>query len=120
MVIPPGTQDAVRAFYGGYLAWRRNNRRVPWRIFISSGLLPGRVRWNCTSSPIPLDPMRPTRGTSDARVEDLEKYRLRLAEAGVTSLPAEPIPQRPRFFCLDPFGNRLEFTTILGDYQEAP
>src|SRR5712691_5514053 len=33
-------------------------------ISISSGWLPGRVRWNCTSSPILLDPMRPTRGTS--------------------------------------------------------
>jgi hypothetical protein len=28
------------------------------------------------------------------------------------------IPNRPRFFCRDPFGNLIEFTTILGDYRE--
>lgn len=28
------------------------------------------------------------------------------------------IPHRPRFFCHDPAGNRLEFTAIEGDYGE--
>jgi len=30
---------------------------------------------------------------------------------------ALPIRNRPRFFCRDPFGNDIEFTTIMGDYQ---
>jgi catechol 2,3-dioxygenase-like lactoylglutathione lyase family enzyme len=53
-------------------------------------------------------------------VNDLEDYRHRLTQAGVTITSAEPIPSRPRFFCRDPFGNLLEFTTIQGDYREAP
>ncbi len=52
-------------------------------------------------------------------VEDLEEYRRRLTAAGVPVIPADPIPNRPRFFCHDPFGNRLELTTIQGDYRQA-
>ena len=52
-------------------------------------------------------------------VDDLEEYRRRLTRAGVPIIAADPIPNRPRFFCHDPFGNRLEFTTIQGDYRQA-
>jgi hypothetical protein len=51
-------------------------------------------------------------------VEDVEAMRGRLVEAGFKPWGPEPIPGRPRFFCRDPFGNIIEFTTIAGNYLE--
>jgi len=42
-----------------------------------------------------------------------------LIEAGYAIIEATTIPNRPRFFCRDPFNNLVEFTTILGDYNDA-
>jgi catechol 2,3-dioxygenase-like lactoylglutathione lyase family enzyme len=52
-------------------------------------------------------------------VDDLDGCRRRLAEAGYEPRDTTPIRRRPRFFCRDPFGNLLEFTTIEGDYRET-
>ena len=49
-------------------------------------------------------------------VSDVEQWRARIREAGYEIIDSTPILNRPRFFCHDPFGNRLEFTTIEGDY----
>jgi hypothetical protein len=35
-------------------------------------------------------------------------------DAGIETTDRTPIPNRPRFFCRDPFGN---LTTIMGDYR---
>ncbi len=120
MVIPPGAQDAVRTFYGEVLGLEE---KQPPRSLAHLHLVwfaAGEGEMELHFLP---DPTRPDE--TDQRhiclvVEDLEAYRHRLAEAGVTILPAEPIPYRPRFFCLDLIGNRIEFTTIQGDYREAP
>jgi len=45
-------------------------------------------------------------------VDDLKGLRRRLAEAGASLEEAIPIDGRRRFFCRDPFGNRLEFLVI--------
>lgn len=50
-------------------------------------------------------------------VDDLEKVRARLEDAGVVVEESTLIHNRPRFFCADPFGNRLELTEILGSYR---
>lgn len=42
-------------------------------------------------------------------VDELRPYQRRLAENGEQILSADPIPGRPRFFCYDPAGNRIEF-----------
>ena len=46
-------------------------------------------------------------------VDDLAETRRRLVDAGHEPSDDTPIPNRPRFFCRDPAGNRVEFTTIL-------
>lgn len=51
-------------------------------------------------------------------VEDVTAVRRRLDAAGHPTNDTDPIPGRPRFFCRDPFGNRIEITTITGDYRE--
>lgn len=45
-------------------------------------------------------------------VEDVESLRHRLMAAGVTVVGDVPIPDRPRYFVRDPFGNLIELTTI--------
>ena len=45
-------------------------------------------------------------------VEDVEGLRERLEAMGHVIHDTTPIPGRPRFFCRDPFGNLVEFTTI--------
>lgn len=49
-------------------------------------------------------------------VEDLDQVRARLEESAIATEETTPIHNRPRFFCQDPFGNRLELTQLLGDY----
>ena len=120
MVIPAGGQQAVRAFYGGILGLEE---KQPPRTLAHLNLVwfaagEGELELHFLPDPKPLDP-------ADQRhiclvIDDLEEYRRRLSGAGVTIIPADPIPNRPRFFCHDPFGNRLEFTTIQGDYRQAP
>ncbi len=45
-------------------------------------------------------------------VEDVEALRLRLVAAGLTVVSDVPLPDRPRYFVRDPFGNLIELTTI--------
>jgi catechol 2,3-dioxygenase-like lactoylglutathione lyase family enzyme len=51
-------------------------------------------------------------------VDDVAGMRQKLSEAGYEPWNPEEIPGRPRFFCRDPFGNTIEFTTIVGNYQQ--
>ena len=48
--------------------------------------------------------------------DDVEATRQKLEAAGYKPWNPEEIPGRPRFFCRDPFGNIIEFTTITADY----
>jgi catechol 2,3-dioxygenase-like lactoylglutathione lyase family enzyme len=45
-------------------------------------------------------------------IEDLEETRRRLEDAGHEPYDDTPIPNRPRFFCRDPAGNLVEFTSL--------
>jgi catechol 2,3-dioxygenase-like lactoylglutathione lyase family enzyme len=53
-------------------------------------------------------------------VDDLAETRRRLVDAGHEPTDDTPIPNRPRFFCRDPAGNRVEFTRIEGPYPAYP
>ena len=44
--------------------------------------------------------------------DELAQLRAKLAAAGYQPYDVEPIPGRQRFFCRDPFGNTIEFTSI--------
>lgn len=49
-------------------------------------------------------------------VADVAALRQKLEAAGYETINPDSIPGRPRFFCHDPFGNRIEITTITGNY----
>jgi catechol 2,3-dioxygenase-like lactoylglutathione lyase family enzyme len=116
LIIPIGAQEQVRSFYGRLLGLEE---KEPPHTLAHLNLV-----WFIAGDEIELHflPSERVPDTSDQRhfclaVEDLDEYRHRLTEAGYPIIEAELIPNRPRFFCRDPFGNLVEFTTILGDYQ---
>ncbi len=111
---PDGRRDDVRRFYGDVLGlteipqpatltaplvWYSVGDRLELHFF-PGDLAPGSARHFC------LD------------VDNLEQTRQRLTEAGHEPYDDTPIPNRPRFFCRDPFDNLVEFTSIQGDYRE--
>jgi catechol 2,3-dioxygenase-like lactoylglutathione lyase family enzyme len=51
------------------------------------------------------------------QVDDVAALRDQLSRAGVAIVEDTAIHNRPRFFIHDPFGNRIECTTILGPYE---
>lgn len=51
--------------------------------------------------------------------DGLDELRAHLQAAGYEPIDDTPIPNRPRFFCRDPFDNLVEFTSIQGDHRDA-
>ena len=109
---PDGEQERVRRFYGEVLGLRE----VPVPRSLGAGLV-----WFEAGGGLELH-LFPGEGVPGSErhfaldVEDLDGTRRRLVEAGHEPYDATPIPNRPRFFCRDPFGNLVEFTSIEGDY----
>lgn len=113
---PAGRQDEVRAFYGRLLSMDEitpphtlKDRALVW---FSSG--PDSLELHFF--PGVVDAEHPRHFCLE--VPHLDTTRRQLEEAGYKPYDTTPIPNRPRFFCRDPFGNLLEFTTILGDFRD--
>jgi catechol 2,3-dioxygenase-like lactoylglutathione lyase family enzyme len=51
------------------------------------------------------------------QVEDPQAVREMLEANGYETADTDAIPNRPRFFTIDPFGNRIEISAILGPYR---
>jgi len=117
--MPPGGNEAARAFYGGTLGLEEvpppdtlDVERLVWfrvgadgheiHVFTEAG--------NGPSSP----------GQHLClQVDDLAAMHQRLSDAGIAIEDPTAIPNRPRFFIHDPFGNRIELTQITGNYRES-
>jgi len=114
-----GRQADVRAFYGDLLGLAE--KRVPESlhalelVWFSAGA--DELELHFLPDPVPPSPEAERHLCLE--VDDVEDWRRRLESAGVSTSDQIPIPNRPRFFCRDPFGNLIEFTTILGDYRES-
>ena len=113
---PPGSEAQTRAFYGDLLG-------LP-EIPAPNSLNAAEVLWFKLSGDAELHCFReqPVADASNRHlclvVDDLPGLRRKLHAAGHEPYDVEVIPGRPRFFCRDPFGNILEFTTIEGDYLQ--
>ena len=109
----------MRAFYGGVLGLEE--KEVPESLrdqeLVWFGAGPGELELHFLPDVVLPDPR--ARRHFCLEVEDVSAWRRRLEELGVGTSDDAPIPNRPRFFCRDPFGNLIEFTTIVGDYREA-
>jgi catechol 2,3-dioxygenase-like lactoylglutathione lyase family enzyme len=111
---PPGSEEETRAFYRDLLG-------LP-EIPPPNSIEAAEVIWFKLGEDAELHCFReePLGDTSNRHlclvVEDLTGLRQKLDSAGYQPYDVEAIPGRPRFFCRDPFGNIIEFTTIVGDY----
>lgn len=118
--IPAGSQEQVRAFYGGVLGLPEKPIPPSLRggnlVWFVAGEGEGQMELHFIPDPILPHPQ--SQQHFCLVVADLEAYRKRLSEAGYAVIEAQPIPTRPRFFCRDPLGNLVEFTTIFGDYRD--
>ena len=115
--IPDGAQDEGRAFYSGVLGLEE---KPPPAVLVPTGVV-----WFAAGEPeleIHLVP-DPQGLTPVARrhfcleVDDLEAARARIEASGVETSGAAEIPNRPRFFCRDPFGNLIEVLVVEGPYR---
>ena len=111
---PPGSDAVTRAFFGDLLGleeipapdsikdtdviWFKAGEGAELHVFLEDALDDPSIRHFCLV------------------VDDVKGLRAKLTEAGYAPYDVQRIPGRPRFFCRDPFGNIIEFTTIAGDY----
>jgi catechol 2,3-dioxygenase-like lactoylglutathione lyase family enzyme len=109
-----GEQDLIRRFYGDVLGL---TEIVPPKslahlklVWFSAG--PGLELHFFSGSP----DLASTRHFC-LNIDDLDETRASLESAGAQPFDDTPIPNRPRFFCRDPVGNLVEFTSIQGDYS---
>lgn len=112
---PPETIEQGRQFYGELLGMTELPQPV--------SLEPGSVLWfqagDCELHLFQESPANPvaTRRHFCFAVDGITDIRQRLERFGIGIEETTPIHNRPRFFCQDPFGNRLEITEIRGPYQ---
>ena len=108
---PEGEQATVRRFYGEVLGLGE--------VEVPGTLDAGRLVWYAAGDGLELHFFTGELAPGSARhfcldVDDLDDVRRRLVAAGREPYDSTPIPNRPRFFCSDPFGNLIEFTSIQG------
>ncbi len=104
---PDRAHERVRAFYGGLLGL--TERDVPPKLD------PDELIWFRVGGDLELHLF--TGGAEQGSHhfclvvdEDLDGVRARLEAAGVATHDTTEIVGRPRFFCSDPFGNRIELS----------
>ena len=115
--MPAGGADRARAFYGDVLGMKEIN---PPSSLADAGLV-----WFQASpdgQEVHVFTAESLESASAAQhlclqVDDVDALRNRLAEASVDIQETVNIPNRPRFFVRDPFGNLIELTQITGDYD---
>jgi catechol 2,3-dioxygenase-like lactoylglutathione lyase family enzyme len=108
VAVPAGGEERVRAFYGGVLGLKE----LP-----QNAALQGRYKliwYQLLDIQLHLDFSPPWVTPAENRhlaleVNDLGKVRAYLEAKGATIREAVPMPDRVRFYLLDPFGNYFEF-----------
>jgi catechol 2,3-dioxygenase-like lactoylglutathione lyase family enzyme len=111
--IPEGAQGDVRRFYGDLLGLEE--LPVPYTLDQSQ------LVWFAAGDGLELHFFPGEQAPRSERhfclnVGDLDQVRRALEAAGLEPYDSAPIPNRPRFFCRDPFDNLIEFTTIQGSH----
>lgn len=113
---PPACEAAARSFYGGILGLPEIPK--PENLAARGGLW---FRIGAQQLHIGVEqPFAPARKAHPAfRVTDLAAFRRRLLASRVEIQEDEPLPGHLRFYCHDPFGNRLEFLQPLPGLRQS-
>ena len=113
---PPGSAALTRAFYGDLLGLEE---KPPPASIQSLGVIWFKVGEDAELHLFREEPLDDASNRHFCLVVDkVDSTRKMLANAGYAPWDVEVIPGRPRFFCRDPFGNIIEFTTIEADYLD--
>jgi catechol 2,3-dioxygenase-like lactoylglutathione lyase family enzyme len=117
--IREGAQDEGRAFYREVLGLVE---KAPPAVLAPSGVVWFAAGADGDEREIHLVPDPPGLTPTARRhfcleVDDLDAFRARLDAAGIETYDQAAIPNRPRFFCRDPFGNLVEVLAIEGPYR---
>ena len=108
VAVPAGEEERVRAFYGGVLGLEelpRNQALKGHYVLIWYQLLD--IQLHLDFSPPWVTPAENRHIALEVR--ELPKIRAYLESKGVTIREAVVMPDRDRFYVLDPFGNYFEF-----------
>jgi catechol 2,3-dioxygenase-like lactoylglutathione lyase family enzyme len=108
VAVPAGEQEKVRAFYGGLLGLKelpRNSALAAHYTLIWYELLD--IQLHLDFSPPWVVPAENRHIALE--VDDLAGFRRYLESKGATIREAVLMPDRVRFYLLDPFGNYFEF-----------
>jgi catechol 2,3-dioxygenase-like lactoylglutathione lyase family enzyme len=116
ITFPPGEEQRLRDFYIDVLGFKEKPvpdvaKALGW-IWFYTGT--DGVELHCVPDTVPL-PQNPTHHFC-IDVEELEACRHAITSAGHEIREARPLPNRPRFFTLDPFRNLIEVVHVTGDY----
>lgn len=105
VAIPPGGEERARAFYGGLLGLEEMEKPEGLRAR-------GGVWFRTGSVALHLGVDQSLRPATKAHVAfgvlDLDAVRQRLQTAGHPTREEAPLDGHRRFYCDDPFGNRVE------------
>ena len=108
VAVPAGEEEKVRAFYGGVLGLKelpRNKALQDHYTLIWYELLD--IQLHLDFSPPWVTPAENRHVALEVR--NLAGVRTYLESKGATIREAVPMPDRDRFYLLDPFGNYFEF-----------
>ncbi|MCX3060655.1 VOC family protein [Streptomyces beihaiensis] len=106
LAAPPGGEAALRAFYVDALGMTETPKPPDLAARGGCWFEAGTVRLHLGIE----DPFRPARKAHPGlRVRGIEAYAARLTAQGVAVTWDDALPGHRRFYCADPFGNRLEF-----------
>jgi catechol 2,3-dioxygenase-like lactoylglutathione lyase family enzyme len=111
IAVPAGEHDKVRAFYGGVLGLKEVER--PDALNKVYDLI--WYEWMDILLHLEFTPpwTRPAQNRHvGVEVKQIQRVRSYLAQQGAEILEALAVPDRERFYLLDPFGNYFEFIEI--------
>jgi catechol 2,3-dioxygenase-like lactoylglutathione lyase family enzyme len=115
VAIPPGGEDAARAFYAGMLG-------MPELPKPSTLAGRGGVWFACGAQQLHCgveELVAPSRRHPALRTDDLDGLRARLEANGYPIRTDAELPGYRRFYTEDPFGNRLECMEKVEDSQSS-
>lgn len=110
LAMPPGGEDAARAFYGGVLGLVEVAKPADLAARGGCWFEGGAARVHLG---IDLDFRPAVKAHPALLVDDLAALTTRLAEAGVAVIPGRPLAGYVRGDIADPFGNRIELMQLL-------
>ncbi|MGX7761095.1 VOC family protein [Streptomyces angustmyceticus] len=117
LAAPPGTEDALRAYYTDVLGMTEVPKPAALAARGGCWFEAGEARLHLGTDP----GFRPAhKAHPGLRVHDIATFATRLTTAGAPVTWDDHLPGHRRFYSTDPVGNRLEFLEAADGKQKGP